>query len=119
MHALINFSVLNTNIRILCIKFIIRILCIKSNAQKMKFSIKDFFSKCDQVHRELQIWSNLRKILNEKFLFLYCGLNLVNLVPKLKLHQIYLKMCTLVILKVLNMHITIFYRKPIFGQIRM
>ena len=24
-------------------------------AQKMKFSIKDFFSKCDQIRRELRI----------------------------------------------------------------
>ena len=28
-------------------------------AQKMKFSIKDFFSKCDQIRRKLQIWSHL------------------------------------------------------------
>ena len=27
----------------------------------MKFSIKDFFSKCDQIHRKLRIWSNLLK----------------------------------------------------------
>ena len=30
-------------------------------AQKMKFSIKDFFSKCDQIRRKLQIWSHLQK----------------------------------------------------------
>ena len=28
-------------------------------AQKMKFSIEDFFSKCDQIHRKLRIWSHL------------------------------------------------------------
>ena len=28
-------------------------------AQQMKFFIKDFFSKCDQIRRKLQIWSNL------------------------------------------------------------
>ena len=28
-------------------------------AQKSKFSMKDFFSKCDQIHRKLQIWSHL------------------------------------------------------------
>ena len=28
-------------------------------AQKMKFSIKDFFSKCDQICSFLQIWSHL------------------------------------------------------------
>ena len=32
-----------------------------NTAQKMKFSIKDFFSKCDQIRRKLEIWSNLRK----------------------------------------------------------
>ena len=30
-------------------------------AQKMKFSIKDFFSKCDQIRSLLRIWSNLLK----------------------------------------------------------
>ena len=30
-------------------------------AQKMKFSIKDFLSKCDQIHRKLRIWSQLLK----------------------------------------------------------
>ena len=32
-----------------------------STAQKMKFSIKDFFSKCDQIRRKLRIWSHLLK----------------------------------------------------------
>ena len=27
----------------------------------MKFSIKDFFSKCDQILRKLRIWSHLLK----------------------------------------------------------
>ena len=30
-------------------------------AQKIKFSIKDFFSKCDQICRKLRIWSHLLK----------------------------------------------------------
>ena len=30
-------------------------------AQKKKFSIKDFLSKCDQIRRKLQIWSHLLK----------------------------------------------------------
>ena len=29
--------------------------------KKMKFSIKDFFSKCDQIPRKLWIWSHLLK----------------------------------------------------------
>ena len=31
------------------------------DAQKMKFSIKDFLSKCDQIRRKLRIWSHLLK----------------------------------------------------------
>ena len=46
-------------------------------AQKMKFSIKDFSSKCDQILRKLQIWSHLlEKSLMEKFIFFA-----VNLLP--------------------------------------
>ena len=36
----------------------------------MKFLIKDFFSKCDQIRRKLWIWSHLlKKSLMEKFIF--------------------------------------------------
>ena len=36
----------------------------------MEFSIKDFFSKCDQIRRNLRIWSYLqKKSLMEKFIF--------------------------------------------------
>ena len=39
-------------------------------AQKMKFSIKDFFSRCDQIRKKLLIWSHLlKKSLLEKFIF--------------------------------------------------
>ena len=38
--------------------------------QKMKFSIKDLFSKCDQTHNFLRIWSHLlKKFLMENFIF--------------------------------------------------
>ena len=38
--------------------------------KKMKFSIKDFFSKCDQIRSKLQIWSHLlKKSLMENFIF--------------------------------------------------
>ena len=41
-----------------------------STAQKMKFSIKDFFSKCDQIRSFLRIWSHLlKKSLMENFIF--------------------------------------------------
>ena len=39
-------------------------------AQKMKFSIKDFFSKCDQICRKLRMWSHLlEKSLMGNFIF--------------------------------------------------
>ena len=41
-----------------------------TTAQKMTFSIKDFFSKCDQIRRKLQIWSHLlKKSLMENVIF--------------------------------------------------
>ena len=58
-------------------KFQIRRLLDKYNirqglytAQKMKFSIKDFVSKCDQICRKLRIWSHLlKKSLMENVIF--------------------------------------------------
>ena len=45
---------------------------------KMKFSIKNFFSKCDQIRRKLRIWSHLlKKSLTENFVF--CAVILINL----------------------------------------
>ena len=39
-------------------------------AHKSKFSIKDFFSKCDQTRTFLRIWSHLlKKSLLENFIF--------------------------------------------------
>ena len=45
--------------------------CIVVNtAQKMKFFMKDFFSKCDQIRRKLRIWSHLlKKSLMENLIF--------------------------------------------------
>ena len=38
--------------------------------QKMRFSIKDFISKCDQIRSFLRIWSHLLKqSLMENFIF--------------------------------------------------
>ena len=43
----------------------------KYTAQKMKFSIKDLFSKCDQIRSYLRIWSHLlKKSSMENFIFL-------------------------------------------------
>ena len=38
-----------------------------NTAQKMKFSIKDFFSKCDQIRRKLVTFTE--EILNGNFIF--------------------------------------------------
>ena len=39
-------------------------------AQKIKFSLTDFFSKCDQIRRKLRIWSHLlKKSVMENFIF--------------------------------------------------
>ena len=39
-------------------------------AQKMNFSVRDFFSKCDQIGRNLRIWSHsLKKSIMENFIF--------------------------------------------------
>ena len=36
----------------------------------MKFSIKDFFSKCDRIRKKLRIWSHLlKKFLMDNFIF--------------------------------------------------
>ena len=41
-----------------------------NRAQKMKFFIKDFFSKCDEIRSFLWIWSHLLKnSLMENFIF--------------------------------------------------
>ena len=49
-----------------------KVLCgaTASTAQKMKVSIKDFSSKCDQMRRKLRIWSHLlKKSLMKNFIF--------------------------------------------------
>ena len=43
---------------------------LQDTAQKMKFSITDFFSKCDQVRGKLRIWSHLlKKSVMKNFIF--------------------------------------------------
>ena len=47
-----------------------RVIIANPTAQKMKFSVKDFFSKCDQTRSFLRIWSHLlKKSLMENFIF--------------------------------------------------
>ena len=48
----------------------IKLADVTPTAQKMEFSIKDFFSKYDQIRRKLWIWSQLlKKSLMENFIF--------------------------------------------------
>ena len=48
-------------------------ISINSHCIKMKFSIKDFFSKCDHIRRKLRIWSHLlKKSLKKNFIFVQC-----------------------------------------------
>ena len=45
----------------------------------MKFSIKDFFSKCDLIGRKLRIWSHLlKKSLMKNFIFCAVTINKFN-----------------------------------------
>ena len=51
---------------------------VKNTAQKMTFSIKDFFSKWDQIIQKLRLWSHLlKKSLMENFII--CAVNYANL----------------------------------------
>ena len=48
----------------------IDVILVSFTARKMKFFIKDLFSKCDQICRKLRIWSHLpQKSLTENLIF--------------------------------------------------
>ena len=61
-------------------KFTVKHLCHRLIVtQKMKFSIKDFFCKCDQIHSFLFIWSHLlKKSLMENFIFCAVDQSMMN-----------------------------------------
>ena len=42
-------------------KYLAKLISTAYIAQKLKFSIQDFFSKCDQICCKLRIWSHLLK----------------------------------------------------------
>ena len=64
---------------------------VSDTAQKMKFSIKDFFSKCRQILRLQQIWSHiLKKSLMENFIF--CEVLILNFSIKM-VHFCWLNLC--------------------------
>ena len=59
------FQFIHTDIAVIE-DIVVRVL----TAQKLKFSIKDFFSKCDKIRRKMRLWSHLlKKSLMENFIF--------------------------------------------------
>ena len=61
------------------------------HCKKMKFSIKHFFSKCDQIRSFLRIWSHLmKKSLLENFIF--CAMYLFAMIFSLILFALSIKM---------------------------
>ena len=46
-------------------------LSLMTASQNMKFSVKDFFSKCDQISSFLRVWSDLLKKSLEENIFFY------------------------------------------------
>ena len=66
-------------VMMLCIvSFYQELSLVKVTAQKMNFSIKDSFSKCDQIHRKLRIWSHLlKKSLMENVFFYKVSFNFI------------------------------------------
>ena len=61
--------------------------------KRMKFSIKDLFSKCDQIHRELRIWSHLlKKSLKKNFIFCFYNQNIL-CVRKIETHLTFTASC--------------------------
>ena len=59
----------------------------KPTTQKMKFSIKDFFSKFNQIHKKMWILSHL---LNYKKIFVCSGLNNLSLLIYFQKKYIYI-----------------------------
>ena len=77
--------------------------------QKKKFSIKDFFSKCDQIRSFLRIWSHLlNKSLMTIFIFVQCYLIVLHNVKNIV--ETFLKSCQTFIMK-LFAKIVNFYKK--------
>ena len=59
---------------------IIEVITVTITAQKMEFFIKDFFSKCDQIHSFLHIWSHLlnKSLMGNFFFFAVNSKNRIN-----------------------------------------
>ena len=60
---------------------------LKTLHKKMKFPIKEFFSKCDQIRSFLRIWSHLlKKSLIEKFIILCIKFQILKKIWSWKAH---------------------------------
>ena len=72
---------------------------ILNTVQRKKSSIKDFFSKCDQIRRKLRIWSHLlKKSLMENFIF--CAVELTSFKCQTKIRKaLYIKGLDLILNK--------------------
>ena len=73
--------------------------------EKMKFSIKDFFCKCDQIPRKLQIWSHLMKNFWIKN-FTFCAVDFVRILWELDQ-------------KFFNFVMKILYKNSISGDLKL
>ena len=72
----------------------------------MKFSIKEFFNKFDQIRRKLRIWSDLlKKLLMEKLL----SLRSVTLYTYSIIHSLSLHLLLVSVLLTLNIFHTLLY----------
>ena len=71
------------------------ILGVAYTAQKTKFSIKDFFSKCDQICRKMRIWSHLLEKSVIENLFLRSDSSMLRRTPteKLKNRRLMFRFC--------------------------
>ena len=79
LKTLNDFAVKTKTIELCSLKFkyypregwkILRLKMLGGTAQEMKYSIKDFSIKCDQIAKKLRIWSHLlKKSLMESFIF--------------------------------------------------
>ena len=79
------------------------ILGVAYTAQKTKFSIKDFFSKCDQIRSFLWIWSHLlKKSLVKNITFLYSVITACFVENAAIQHLIYFHFVTCTILREFN-----------------
>ena len=68
---ILNLMIYKTGLRrFICTKIRSKLVKLKTLHKKMKFFIKDFFSKCDKIRKKLWIGSHLlKKPLMENFLF--------------------------------------------------